>query len=393
MDVIVSSLRAMPEVEATALFQSIRRGESLDALAESIGAGNADVSLRTLDADLSEHIGTPGTSFHASTPHRSTESSRSPIGGRRKDSQSQDASMERAGSWFRVPQDSDLVEHLMNLYFAWSHPHYVLFSKDHFLKDMSKGRTEYCSPLLVNAILALACTFSDRPAARTDPSRPETAGDHFFKEAMYLLSRADEACLTTIQALAVMSIREAAAGREHHGYRLSGRCMRMAMELGLHLKEPPCDQQEDLRPVDIEIRKITFWGIFNLEVECCMCLGRPSSLTRNAISVDKPVSTDKTDSHIWHPYTDVNLPVSPGAQHPMKCLLYAQHLSKLSEIANEVNLNLYAPKERFTARRLAAAYNQYQAWYSELPEIFHLQNTVLPQVVVLHMWYYMCVLQ
>jgi len=96
---------------------------------------------------------------------------------------------------------------------------------------------------------------------------------------------------------------------------------------------------------------------------------------------------------MWQPYEDVNLPISPSALHPMKCLLFVQHFSKLSEIINDVNLSLYAPKERFTARRLAAAYNQYQAWYSDIPEIFHLQNTAMPHVLVMHMYYYMCVLQ
>ena len=96
---------------------------------------------------------------------------------------------------------------------------------------------------------------------------------------------------------------------------------------------------------------------------------------------------------MWQPYEDVNLPVSPSALQPMKCLLFMQHFSKLSEIINDVNLNLYTPKERFTARRLAAAYNQYQAWYTEMPEIFHLQNTAMPHVLVLHLYYYMCILQ
>lgn len=392
LDVIVGSLRVMPEAEATALLQSIRRGERLDTLAETIGSGNADLTLRNLDTDLSDQIGTPGSSFHASTPLRSAETSRSPIDRKWADSHAQDPPMAGPSSWFRTPQDSDFVDHLLNLYFAWSHPFYALFSKDHFLKDMSRGGSKYCSPVLVNAILALACSYSDRPAARTDPSKPETAGDYFFKEAMDLLSRTDEASLTTIQAIAVMCIREASAGREHHGYRLCGQAMRMAMELGLHLKEPPGDQT-NLRPIDMEIRKITFWGLFNLEMGCCMCLGRPSSLTRNAISVDKPASSDKSDSLIWQPYVDVNLPVSPSALQPMKCLLFVQHFSKLSEIINDVNLNLYAPKERFTARRLAAGYNQYQSWYNEMPEIFHLQNTAMPHVVVMHMYYYMCVLQ
>ena len=265
LDVVVNALRALPEVEAAALFQSIRRGERLDSLAETVATGGGELSLRTLDADLSEHIGTPGSSFHASTPFSSSENLKVLVDRSWGDHQTQEPTEEGASSWFRVPQDADFVEHLLSLYFSWIHPFYTFFSKDHFLKDMARGGTKYCSPLLVNAILALACSYSDRPAARTDPSRPETAGDFFFKEAVELDKRTDAASLTSIQAVAVMAIREASAGRDHVGYRLSGRCIRMAMELGLHLADPP-SAQTGLRPVDVEIRKITFWGIFNLEM-------------------------------------------------------------------------------------------------------------------------------
>ena len=265
LDVIVNSLRALPEVDAEALFQSIRRGERLDAIAETIGSGNTDLSLRTLDVDLSDPTGTPGSNFHASTPLRSADNSRSPAERMWGEQRPQQNPAEASGSWFRVPQDADFVEHLLDLYFSWVHPFYTLFSKDHFLKDMSRGGSKYCSPLLVNAVLALACSYSDRPAARTDATDPGTAGDYYFKEAMELDRLTDEASLTTIQAVAVMAIREASAGRDHVGYRLSGRCIRLAMELGLHLAELP-GGQERLRPMDIEIRRMTFWGIFNLEM-------------------------------------------------------------------------------------------------------------------------------
>ena len=264
LDVVVNALRALPEVEAAALFQSIRRGERLDSLAENVATGGGELGLRTLDADLSEHIGTPGSRFHASTPFSSSENLMSPTERSWSDHQSQEPT-EGAGSWFRIPQDADFVEHLLSLYFSWIHPFYTLFSKDHFLKDMARGGTKHCSPLLVNAILALACSYSDRSAARTDPSRPETAGDFFFREAVELDRRTDAVSLTSIQAVAVMAIREASAGRDHVGYRLSGRCIRMAMEFGLHLADPPSGQT-GLRPADVEIRKITFWGIFNLEM-------------------------------------------------------------------------------------------------------------------------------
>lgn len=93
------------------------------------------------------------------------------------------------------------------------------------------------------------------------------------------------------------------------------------------------------------------------------------------------------------PYADANLPVSTSGQQPIRACLFIEQLSRLSEIVNDMNTTLYAPLEKFTPRKLATAYAAYQSWYNDLPEPFRLQNTSLPHVIVLHMYYYMAVLQ
>ncbi|KAH0313709.1 hypothetical protein KCU71_g6856, partial [Aureobasidium melanogenum] len=250
---------------------------------------------------------------------------------------------------------------------------------------MARGSTKYCSAMLVNAVLSVACQYSDRPAAR------ERAGDYFFSEAQRFAENIGAAELTSVQALAVMAVREGSAGRDHISYRLIGRSVRLAMEMGLHLAETTAGEP-NLRSTEMDIRKLTFWGVFNCEMICCLALGRVSSIPKNAIEIDKPMNSEKLDALFWQPYEDANLPVSPSAVQPMKCLLFHSIQSKLAEMINDINLNLYAPRERFTPRRLASAYHQYQMWYSELPEMFQLQNTAMPHVIVLHMYYHQCVL-
>lgn len=70
-----------------------------------------------------------------------------------------------------------------------------------------------------------------------------------------------------------------------------------------------------------------------------------------------------------------------------------EYMSRLSEISSEVVNAFYAPHERFTSRRLAATYAQYQEWHRNLPDCFRIENTTLPHVLTLHMYYYDCVLQ
>lgn len=50
---------------------------------------------------------------------------------------------------------------LLKLYFQYEHQFLSFFHKDLFLDDMLSGSTTFCSELLVNAVLALACVRFD----------------------------------------------------------------------------------------------------------------------------------------------------------------------------------------------------------------------------------------
>lgn len=150
---------------------------------------------------------------------------------------------------------------LCHLPTSFSNKFFPLVREKEFYQDFRQSQTDYCSSMLVNAMCSYACHFTDDPAGRTDPEDPRTAGDHFFERTKQLLYDSDEtSCLTTVQALAVLSIREPSAGRDSSGYKFIGRAIRMALELGMHLKhdrEPTADDR---------IRQETLWFLFILEM-------------------------------------------------------------------------------------------------------------------------------
>ena len=171
-------------------------------------------------------------------------------------------------SWTQVTSDPNLVVHLLNMYFSWHYPFFTTLSKSLFYRDFLLGRptqdtkrNEYCTSLLVNAMLALGCHFTSWGAARTDPHNPATTGDHFFKEAKRLILENDEhenPRLATVQALALMSVREAGCGREAKGWVYSGMSFRMAFDLGLNVDSGSSSHDEQER----DARRITVWGCF-----------------------------------------------------------------------------------------------------------------------------------
>jgi hypothetical protein len=163
-------------------------------------------------------------------------------------------------TWTCITGDTDLIQHLLALYFCWEYPTFATISKEHFLQDFYQGRPGYCSKILVNALLALGCRFSFQPVTRADPNDPHTSGDHFFKESRRLLHAEDDHhSLTTVQALGIMSIREASAGRYTDSSYYAVQSIRLAVEMGLHHPDEAGDGERAV------IRLATFWGAFGLD--------------------------------------------------------------------------------------------------------------------------------
>lgn len=167
--------------------------------------------------------------------------------------------------WTGVTKDKDLIRHLLTMYFTWHYAYFTTLSKQLFYRDFIRGRpSQYCSSLLVNSMLALGCHFTSWRAARQNPEDPTTAGDHFFKEAKRLILENDEhekAKLCNVQALALMSVREAGCGREGSGWVYSGISFRMAYDLGLNV-DAKGPLAKSLSDEDIDARRITFWGCY-----------------------------------------------------------------------------------------------------------------------------------
>ncbi len=165
------------------------------------------------------------------------------------------------GSWSTITDDIKLVHHLLALFFCWEYPTFVTLSREHFIDDFRSGSGRYCSPILVNAILATGCRFSNQQVGRGRPDDPSSSGDLFFQEAERLLEcETDQHSLPTIQALSIMSLREMSCGRQPSAKYLAGQAVRLAFEMGLH-----APQEAGHTPDDLIVLSATFWGVYALD--------------------------------------------------------------------------------------------------------------------------------
>lgn len=165
-------------------------------------------------------------------------------------------------SWTRVTDDIEFIRHLLQLYFGWQHSSFPVFSRRKFLEDLISGRQRFCSDLLLNAILSMGCAFSDRPEARTNPRDPLTAGNHFFAEVERLLDLEEgDSKITTIQALAILSVRECGYLRDVKGWMYGSVALRA-------LSEPRYRDGRNLELDDpeLEVWRVTYWGLFCLDM-------------------------------------------------------------------------------------------------------------------------------
>jgi hypothetical protein len=299
LQTLIQAILNYPEDDVAALVQKIRTCESLDAVAEDIIAKEngededdedeqlspmASPSLAakpTFESQLSGKMGElrledGSTRYIGGTSHliylgTGSEGTDSPASYTNAEQYQQQENP--ITSWTTVTSDPELVYHLINMYFCWHYSFFTTLPKNLFFRDFALGKpppgsrrkTEYCTPLLVNAMLALGSHFTSWPAARAIRDDSATAGDHFFKEAKRLILEGDlheVPALTTVQALALMSVREAGCGREAKGWVYSGMSFRMACDLGLNLDSGGMQSKSNINETEEDARRITFWGCF-----------------------------------------------------------------------------------------------------------------------------------
>ncbi|KAG5997663.1 Nitrogen assimilation transcription factor nit-4 [Claviceps spartinae] len=301
-------------------------------------------------------------------------------------------------SWTEVTADSGLIIHLINLYLNYHLTYFAVLSKKLFLRDFLRGQdsvstsssTSYCSPLLVNAILALGCHFTSMAGAFETPGDARTKGDHFFAEAKRLILGNDEFAiprLVTVQALGLMSVREAGCGREAQGWVYSGMSFRMAQDMGLNLEVTGTDR-EHMTDEEVDARKITYWGCFVFDTCWSNYLGRLPQLQKASCNISRFDACPEEDAAMWSPLTDTGFDVS--FKRPSQTRSAALQLASLCEISSDLLVFFYHPNHIGRSRgksvelkKLSEIHRRLEQWRNALPQNFEPTDGQLPNVILM----------
>lgn len=418
LQTLVQAILNAAEDDVPSLVRQIRTCESLDDVAQSIlrndqglddsGEDSEDetythTSLPTFETELSGKMGelrleNGSVRFLGGTSNLIyLEPTNGDDGTQGQEAYQQQA--EPPKSWTSVTDDVEVIVHLINMYFTWHYTYFTTLSKSLFYRDFLLGkppgnakRTVYCSSLLVNAMLALGCHFTTSPAGCADPSDPATKGDAFFAEAKRLIVENDEyekPRLTTIQALCLMSVREAGCGREAKGWVYSGMAFRMAQDMGLNLDSGGMSNSPDaLDEQEIDARRVTFWGCFLFDKCWSSYLGRLPQLPVSNITAPKYDVFPDEDANIWSPYTDNGI----GQRHsqPSRTRTVALQISRLCEISSDLLNFFYHPQHLGKSvgksqelKMLSLLQTRLESWRKELPKELEAKDGQLPNVLLM----------
>ncbi|KAL4948961.1 fungal-specific transcription factor domain-containing protein [Aspergillus filifer] len=206
--------------------------------------------------------------------------------------------------WTKVTNDDHLVSGLISLYFTWDHPLMQVLDQELFLRDMAAGetRSEFCSPILVNSILAVACTYSPYPEVYAVPGDVASRGQHFFEEAETRW-KAEEGrpSLANIQALVLMSHNLKLQGKDNASWLYLRQAVQLGQDMGLFSIPKSKHSDWDQMPEDVRHAGArTAWSIFILNSQLSMESRKTANLDVPRLSLDR--IDDFEGDTPWIPY-------------------------------------------------------------------------------------------
>ncbi|KAI8588085.1 fungal-specific transcription factor domain-containing protein [Geranomyces variabilis] len=151
---------------------------------------------------------------------------------------------------------------LLHLFFQYLHPIMPLIHKPTFYANSASH-----SPLLLNAMYALAARFSSHPSIQTESCY--NAGDLFYIKAREMVDHyMDVPNASTVTALLILANYAAESDRGSAAWMYSGMAIRMAQELKLNVEpdfEDSFASTANLTWLDKESRRRLWWNCFVLD--------------------------------------------------------------------------------------------------------------------------------
>ncbi|KAL1842456.1 hypothetical protein VTJ49DRAFT_5193 [Mycothermus thermophilus] len=293
----------------------------------------------------------------------------------------------RAATWTSVTGDDALVARLLGIYFQFEYPRTRIFQKDLFLDDLAQGKTNFCSSLLVNCILANAAH-----GLTTDPHRvefwtPRSLPYAFLAEAKRLWDievDREQPRLTTIHAAVILCLRYGSDGADSVGIKFLVKALEFALKMGLFTRKETCETRGSLA------RAFTAWSLYAYQGVTFYYLRRTPIVAEPPVTPLPDYDTVHNltgEIYIQYPLqptpTPITLPATFRAQVELNVMMM--------EIGNTFHSN--PTPETATLDAALKYYEKLDAWFRALPPELQPKWVVMPHQLQVHMEYYLTLIE
>ncbi|GES58297.1 C6 transcription factor [Aspergillus terreus] len=344
---LVDSLRSTDEDRIHHILETIRDSSSLDPIAVAIDAPNIDGHDTSADESKSKTGGDDTTV----KPERLSGDAHSRI------------TLEKlcdiplfqvsAKPWVTVTNDDHLVSHLISLYFTWDHPLLQIVDQSIFLDHMRRNDTgsSFCSPLLVNSILAVA-------------------------SAVCLMS------------YAYVLFKFHCQGKRQASWMMLRQAVQLAQDFGMF--EAPRTQHHEWKKMNAQMQyvaSVTAHSIFILNSQMALICRRAANLQRPRFML---VLDNHLDDIAWAPYPHSNK-IEYGRKSALLRYVMAA-LESLTAIVVEIQDLLFSKVLFLNIDEawvlVSPLYSRLDQWPESLPTILRLDEGPMPQTLLVHIRYY-----
>ncbi|ETN39142.1 uncharacterized protein HMPREF1541_05365 [Cyphellophora europaea CBS 101466] len=281
-------------------------------------------------------------------------------------------------SWTTICNDNMLMRDLLRVFLRCEYQFSAAFRKDLFLEDMATRRDDFCSSLLVNAVLGYACVCYPKFSNCAEYWNPSTLGHRFIAEAKRIWEQeASQARITTIQAGIILTVFHNLCGLDEIGkaYRIQA----IALAHKLHLFDASFSHGSKRLQNG---RAFTAWALFNWETLTAFSFMLSPLLTKPP---DWPLPDPSEDAQ-WYGEIWLKYPLSDRlSPSNFAHLLRARCLFRI--IMNDFCHAAFSKGSRVTLAGAHGFRERLRCWYDELPGPLRPETIVLPGHLQLHIYY------
>ncbi|KAI7760524.1 hypothetical protein LZL87_009408 [Fusarium oxysporum] len=299
--------------------------------------------------------------------------------------------------WTNVIQDDKFLSHLLLLFWTWGTSCNRIIDRTIFEDDLKNldpttsgapSELRFCSPFLVNAILAL---YTTNPITFSVPDELSTRGHIFAQEAIRCLKQEDvRPSLPVTQGLALMYVYEGALGDgetalEFHSLMQS---RYMALRLDDIYRSTDTAIAGSRQRAEAHALSWIQWGFYVWDWKpmhglCRRLVIKKPTRAKTWQEENSPVNRTENPEYWWFSY-----PVSVAPQRSMKREIFEAECN-FTEITEQV-LEFLIPLEQGVSPsqntgRAVELYSKSMEWKFSLPEELRAENAVLPAAILLHL--------